>query len=243
MIALVAALLSSAAILLIGVRPKVGIGGQNERGVGPSEPIRPPTVQRLRPLIAVLGFLAGWGFVGGPKGMLAGLFGAMLLWWVASRIEDPRQVRRRERLQADLPVAVDLLAACLAAGSSLESALPKVSEAVGGSAAEELALIEQRIALGLSPERVWHEEGAPTALAPFCRAMLRSHESGVPVRMVLQRLSKDLRDQQVADLEARAKSVEVRAAAPLGLCLLPAFVVLGIVPMVAGLFSAMSILR
>ncbi|HMY08488.1 MAG TPA: type II secretion system F family protein, partial [Marmoricola sp.] len=73
--------------------------------------------------------------------------------------------------------------------------------------------------------------------------MLRSHESGVPVRMVLQRLSKDLRDQQVADLEARAKSVEVRAAAPLGLCLLPAFVVLGIVPMVAGLFSAMSILR
>ncbi len=243
MIALVAALFSSAVILLLGVRPRVGIGAQSGRGISSSEPVLPPMSQRLRPLIAALGFLAGWGFVGGPKGMLAGLIGAILLWWVAGRIEDPRQVRRRERLQADLPVAVDLLAACLAAGSSLESALPKVSEAIGGPAAEEFALIEQRLALGLSPERVWNQEGTPTALAPFCRAMLRSHESGAPVRMVLQRLSKDLRDQQVADLEARAKSVEVRAAAPLGLCLLPAFVVLGIVPMVAGLFGAMSILR
>ncbi|HNO40656.1 MAG TPA: type II secretion system protein, partial [Marmoricola sp.] len=60
--------------------------------------------------------------------------------------------------------------------------------------------------------------------------------------MAMQRLAGDLRDQAAAAVEARARSVEVRAAGPLGLCLLPAFVVLGIVPLVAGMFTALHLL-
>jgi hypothetical protein len=41
--------------------------------------------------------------------------------------------------------------------------------------------------------------------------------------------------------EGLARGVEVRAAAPLGLCFLPAFVLLGVVPMVVGVFSAMRL--
>ena len=41
--------------------------------------------------------------------------------------------------------------------------------------------------------------------------------------------------------DARARSVEVRAAAPLGVCFLPAFVLIGVVPMVVGVFSAMRL--
>jgi uncharacterized integral membrane protein len=44
-------------------------------------------------------------------------------------------------------------------------------------------------------------------------------------------------------VEARARSIEVKAAAPLGLCLLPAFVVLGVVPMVVGVFRSMELFR
>ena len=40
-----------------------------------------------------------------------------------------------------------------------------------------------------------------------------------------------------ADVEDRARRVGVRAAVPLGLCLLPAFLLIGIVPVVAGLVS------
>ncbi|HNI70788.1 MAG TPA: type II secretion system F family protein [Marmoricola sp.] len=197
---------------------------------------------RLRPVIALLGFLAGWAFIGGSTGLVTGLAGAAGLWWFASRIEDPALVRRRERLVVDLPIAVDLLASCLAAGASVQSALPQVAAALRGPAGEELLLIAQRLHLGVAPEQVWGDLDEIPALAPLGRAMLRSHESGAPVQMAMQRLAGDLRDQAAAAVEARARSVEVRAAGPLGLCLLPAFVVLGIVPLVAGMFTALHLL-
>ena len=50
----------------------------------------------------------------------------------------------------------------------------------------------------------------------------------------MARLAVDLRRGARARVEARARAVGVRAALPLGLCLLPAFVLLGVVPLVAG---------
>ena len=51
----------------------------------------------------------------------------------------------------------------------------------------------------------------------------------------VERLADDLGHQARADVEDRARAVGVKAAVPLGLCLLPAFVLIGIVPLVAGL--------
>ena len=42
------------------------------------------------------------------------------------------------------------------------------------------------------------------------------------------------------ETEDRARRVGVQAAVPLGLCLLPAFVLLGIVPWVAGMVGALD---
>ena len=56
------------------------------------------------------------------------------------------------------------------------------------------------------------------------------------------RLAEELRERTRADVEARARSVSTRAAAPLGVCFLPAFVLLGIVPLVAGLVAQLRLL-
>jgi hypothetical protein len=53
------------------------------------------------------------------------------------------------------------------------------------------------------------------------------------------RLAEDLRRRDRADVESRARSVGVKAALPLGLCLLPAFVLVGVVPLVAGSVSVL----
>jgi hypothetical protein len=53
-------------------------------------------------------------------------------------------------------------------------------------------------------------------------------------------LAGDLRRRRRAAAEQRARSVGVRAAAPLGLCFLPAFVLIGVVPSVVSAFAAMS---
>ena len=71
--------------------------------------------------------------------------------------------------------------------------------------------------------------------------MLRAAESGASVADAMARLADDLRLSSRAAVEARARAVGVRAALPLGVCLLPAFVLLGVVPLVAGSLSVVSL--
>ncbi|RYE75031.1 MAG: type II secretion system protein, partial [Myxococcales bacterium] len=68
--------------------------------------------------------------------------------------------------------------------------------------------------------------------------MVRAHESGASVGTAIVALAEELRDRARFDVESRARSVDVKSAGPLGLCLLPAFVLIGVVPMVAGIFAA-----
>jgi Flp pilus assembly protein TadB len=165
------------------------------------------------------------------------------VWVVSGRAEDPAVVRRRERLLGDLPTGVDLLASCLDAGSAPESSLVVVSRALGGPVGEEFLAIHHRLEVGVDPVRVWRAVAAHDELGPLGRAVGRAHETGAPVGRAVHQLADELRERARADVEARARSIEVKAAAPLGLCLLPAFVVLGVVPMVVGVFSAMRLFR
>jgi hypothetical protein len=53
------------------------------------------------------------------------------------------------------------------------------------------------------------------------------------------RLADDQRRRSHAEVEARARAVGVKAALPLGVCLLPAFILVGVVPLVAGSVSVL----
>ena len=62
----------------------------------------------------------------------------------------------------------------------------------------------------------------------------------VSVSAAVSALGEDLRAASRQRVEQAARTVEVRAAAPLGVCFLPAFVLLGIVPMTAGVFAVLG---
>ncbi len=196
---------------------------------------------RLRPLLAGLAGAGAWVMVGGVPGPLVGVAGAATVWVVLGRAEDPAAVRRREELVETLPTAVDLLASCLDAGAAPESGLVSVSRALGGPVGEELLAIHHRLEVGVDPVQVWRSVAGHPQLGPLGRAVGRAHETGAPGGHAVHRLAEELRDRARADVETRARSIEVKAAAPLGLCLLPAFVLLGVVPMVAGVFGSMRL--
>jgi Flp pilus assembly protein TadB len=218
-------------------------------GRGPREPAVPvqaratekAVLRRLRPLLVAIAFAGGWAMFGGPVGWVAGSAAAGAVWIVLGRTEDPSVVRRREWLLEDLPTGVDLLASCLDAGGAPESSLLVVSRALGGPVGEELLAIHHRLEVGVDPAQVWRAVAAHHELAPLGRAIGRAHETGAPVGRAVHQLADELRQRARADVEARARSIEVKAAAPLGLCLLPAFVVLGVVPMVVGVFRSMRL--
>jgi Flp pilus assembly protein TadB len=196
---------------------------------------------RLRPLLVPLAFVGAWVFVGGMVGLVAAIVAAVFAWHVLGRTESPAARRRREELERDLPVAVHLLGACLEAGAAISSALDAVAAALPGAVAEELTLVRHRLSLGVDPVEVWRELGARPQLRPLGRAMARAHRSGSSVRDTVSGLAVELDAQSRATTDALARSVEVRAAAPLGVCFLPAFLLLGVVPMVAGVFSTMRL--
>jgi Flp pilus assembly protein TadB len=210
---------------------------------GPVRGAETALLRRLRPLLALVGFAGGWAMLGGLLGWIGGAAGAAAVWVVLGRAEDPAVVRRRERLLDDLPTGVDLLASCLDAGSAPESALVTVSRALGGPVGEEFLTIHHRLEVGVDPRQVWRSVAAHDEIGPLGRAVGRAHETGAPIGRAVHQLADELRERARADVEARARSIEVRAAAPLGLCLLPAFVVLGVVPLVAGVFGAMRLFQ
>jgi Flp pilus assembly protein TadB len=239
----VAGLTAMTVLLLRARRPTLGPRSAVRRE-HPSPPRRERAVLlRLRPLLAPLAGGGGWAMFGGPVGLVAGAACAVAVWVVLGRAEDPSVVRRREQLVEDLPTGVDLLGSCLDAGAATESALVSVSRAIGGPVGEEFLAIHHRLGVGVDPAQVWGSVSRHPQLAPLGRAVGRAHETGSPVGQAVHRLAEELRDRARAEVETRARSIEVKAAAPLGLCLLPAFVVLGVVPMVVGVFSSMELFR
>jgi Flp pilus assembly protein TadB len=184
--------------------------------------------------------VGAWAFVSGAAGLVAGAVAAVVVWVVLGRAETPDQRRRRERLRTDLPHVVGLLAAAVRSGLPPADGLALVCRALPGPASEALAGLPPRIALGVPPADVWGSLTSEPALAPLGRTLARSARTGEPVGEALERLGRELAARARADVEDKARRVGVLAAVPLGLCLLPAFLLIGIVPVVAGLLTALQ---
>lgn len=222
---------AAAGALALPARPRVG--------AAPAAPVPPPgwpdLLRRGRAWWSVCAGLAGLLWVPGLPGALLGVLLAGGTWVIIGRREPTAQRRARESAAADLPHVVLLLAAALRSGGPPEAGLAVVSAALPGPAADRLAGLRARLALGADPALAWSLLAADPVLAPLGRALARAHDSGASVVAAVELLAGDLASRHRAEAEDRARSVGVRAALPLGLCLLPSFLLIGIVPVVGGL--------
>ncbi len=183
--------------------------------------------------------VALWLLVGGVLGVAGGVALALVLPAVIARLE-PAQVRReRLELVRDAPLVADLLSASLAAGVPLELAIPVVARAVGGGTGRILLRVQRRAALGEPAARAWAALDGVAGLDGVARAVGRSSRTGAPLAELLAQAATDLRAEAAAAGLEQVRATAVRAVLPLGLCLLPAFSLLGIAPIVGGLLPAL----
>jgi pilus assembly protein TadC len=94
------------------------------------------------------------------------------------------------------------------------------------------------LAVGSPPGEAWAAlagAGGDDVLGPAARALARAADGGAPVAAAVSRLAAEARADARARGEQAARRVGVLAVAPLGLCFLPAFVLLGVVPVIVGL--------
>lgn len=213
----------------------------------PSAPAPPSTagdseglLRRGRWLWAALAGAGAAAFVGGALALPAGLATGAAVGFVAGRIE-PGVVRaRREEVRRDLPHVVTLLAAALRSGVGAADAVEIVCRALPGAAADRLVPLAARLRLGGDAAEIWAALGSDPELAPLGRTLARAQRTGAPIVGAVERLGEELARRGRAEVEDRARAVGVRAAVPLGLCLLPSFLLLGIVPLAVSLATTIT---
>lgn len=135
--------------------------------------------------------------------------------------------------EPDVAALADLLVAAVAAGSSVPGALGAVGQAAGGEDGRALV----RAGAGLARGAGWHTAwaGRPERLAPLERALADAwHTGAAPVPVLRHVATRARRERREAATQAAAR-LGVRLVLPLGLCLLPSFALLGIVPLVLSL--------
>lgn len=223
-----------------GHRARARLRGLVVKDHSPSQ-ISPKRATVLRRGAAVSAGLACALICGGALGVVVGIIVAVGCDRMTSRLEPAADRERRARLAADLPIAVDLLSACLRGGTSWSVAVESVSEALGGPLGSELEAVAARVRLGADPADAWQALADEPALASLARMVARAADSGASLAPALRRLAQDHRRAARSAALARARAAGVRAVAPLGLCFLPAFVLLGIVPAIVGIAKTLQL--
>lgn len=118
--------------------------------------------------------LAAFLAVGGLPGAVAGVVGFWIALAVLRRREPPELREERRRVTADLPLAADLMVACLRAGQPITGAIDVTVEAIGGPLGERLAWVSGQLRLGAAPE----SRLAGTGLRALARLSGAGHEPG-----------------------------------------------------------------
>jgi tight adherence protein C len=158
-------------------------------------------------------------------------------WWGLPRWRRRRDAARfRWEVVAGLPEAADLLALAVGGGLTVPLALSTAARWSTGPVGAALREADRRVALGARTVDVL--EALPARLGdpvrPLAAALLASERYGAPLAESLDRVAREARLERRRGAEERARRVPVLLLFPLVLCVLPAFALLTVVPLLVG---------
>lgn len=244
-----AVLVLAAAASLAAPPPARHLAGRisPQPSAGPVEWVGRVAVSRLpRTLAAMPAASAGRAVVALVVGSILalpvglGLAGASLAATVASRAGAIR--RRRRALERVLPDAVDLLRLAVASGLSVRAAVITVADVVPGEVGAVLARAAGRLAGGdalAAATRALVDDLGPDGRR-LGALLLAADQEGGSMAAELAGLAADLRRRRADRALARAGRLPVLLLFPLVTCVLPAFALLSVVPLVVGGLADLS---
>ena len=190
-------------------------------------PSVPRTVPRTLAVLAAVAVLASHGAVATLAAVLA------LATWLPAARRQRMLARQQARLGRDVPRAAELLGCCLDAGLAPAAALAVVGDAVGGPVGSRLRQVAAVLSAGAEPASPVLG-GAAGPVDRLVAALARAAATGAPLAAAARGIASDERDRSRGVAAERARVAGVRAVGPLAVCYLPAFVLVGVVPVVAG---------
>ncbi|MBI1352209.1 MAG: hypothetical protein GC156_13975 [Actinomycetales bacterium] len=200
----------------------------------------PRAVGRHRVLAGAVAGVAVTLVLGWPLGPPVGLACLVLLPRWLGRLEPMVTRRRREALERQAPLLADLLAATLAAGAGTRAAVHAVAEAFDEPGAAALRPVVIALDLGADVPEAWRLVDDGGAWSSIVESVVRATTTGAPLASTLAAVANDLRRERRRAVDVAARAAGVRAVGPLAACFLPAFLLLGVVPVVVSLASAVT---
>ncbi|WNB87596.1 type II secretion system F family protein [Cellulomonas sp. ATA003] len=138
----------------------------------------------------------------------------------------------------DVVVVLGLLDAAIASGAGLPRALAAVGRAMGGPDGAALVRASAALVMGSGWPAAW--AGAPARLAPVAQALASTWATGAAPGPALRAGAEQLVRERRAQVREAAGRLGVRLVLPLGLCFLPAFVLLGLVPVMVSVGAQLA---
>jgi tight adherence protein C len=190
---------------------------------------------------AAAGFLFGLG--GGP---LAIVVSPALAWagyqlpqiWLRRRI-----AKRREQAASALPDAVDLLAVCTHAGLNVALSLKRVAARSRGVLGQELARTLEEIELGVPRQIAMRSLGQRNPdgdLESLVGVLENAERFGTQVSSSLENFAQEVRGRRRRSAEEQARRAPIKILFPLVFLILPAFVLLSVVPLLLSTFKSLG---
>lgn len=154
--------------------------------------------------------------------------------------------KRRESVVGAFPDALDLLLICVESGMSIEAALQKVSQEIGGSSielAEELTLLTAEISY--LPERRQAYEGLARrtnhpGIKSVTTAMIQAERYGTPLGSALRVMAKENRDMRLTAAEKKAAQLPAKLTVPMIVFFLPVLFVVILGPAILTVIDMMA---
>lgn len=147
------------------------------------------------------------------------------------------QRKRRERIDADFPDFLDVLAVVVTAGVAFRPGIARVADKFGGPVAEEMRLTLAQLGSGASVRQAFtdmRERTGSEAMEQFVTAFLQSDELGVPLADTLNRIAIDLRRTAAQRARQRAARTAPRVTLITSVIFVPAVMSLLVTGVILG---------
>lgn len=224
-----------AAVIVRSVTPVLRAPGRHVRRRGGRPP--DPTADLAAGAALVIG-VAVWA----TMGVVPGLALAAMVVAVPGRLRR-RDARRHDlAVRTALPDAVDLFRLCVGAGLSVHHAVEVVATRSGGPLGDALIEVGRRVDLGVRlADALDALDGLGDSARPLMAALVGAARDGAPLAASLDRVAIDARHLRRRRAEEQARKLPIHLLFPLVVCVLPAFVVLAVVPLLAGSLPSLAL--
>lgn len=150
---------------------------------------------------------------------------------------------RAQRMQRELPDAIDLLTISVESGLGFDAAIQQVARHTEGPLADEFARVLREMQIGQGRSAALRGLADRTSVADvrtFVSAMVQADAFGIPVGQVLRIQSSEIRVKRRQRAEEKAQQVPVKITVPLIFCILPCLFIAVMGPAVISIMGSLG---